>query len=398
MCDTLAAFIKGEKRSFLGKNSDREPEELQFVYLSQDPVEEFKTLPYIDTREEYIEHSFKTLKEIFPKFQNNYGAILSRPIWMWGAEMGVNEYGLSIGNEAVFSRDKVDRDGLLGMDILRLALHNCKSAAKASEFIIRLISEIGQGGDGGYKKSMKYHNSFIIKDFKEGYILETSGRHFVLKKIKERASISNSYSIRFDYKKTDYEKEIDFKKRHENRLYSFFSKGDIRHNCSSSALENIKNLQHMINILRLHEGEEEEPKPGMKSICMHPGGFIKSETTSSMVVDYIGDKVIVWHTSSPNPCVSLYKPMIFSMNGGVRDIGKAIDYSKKLRKLSRHLLSNFSVFSSNIKPIRDEYELKFQEIIYKGIEAKSMEGLEEDIKKCMGLEREYLEKVRAILE
>lgn len=50
--------------------------------------------------------------------------ILSKPGWMWGAEMGANECGVVIGNEAVWTNDNDgDHDPsvkrLLGMDLVR---------------------------------------------------------------------------------------------------------------------------------------------------------------------------------------------------------------------------------------------------------------------------------------
>jgi hypothetical protein len=39
-----------------------------------------------------------------PQVPKTYSVCLSRPAWLWGAEMGSNEHGLCCGNEAVFSR------------------------------------------------------------------------------------------------------------------------------------------------------------------------------------------------------------------------------------------------------------------------------------------------------
>jgi secernin len=97
MCDTVAMFSRdGSGRSFFGKNSDREPGEPQIVYYSENPVDEFNQRPYIEASSKYTSGPLLALKSIFDKFDNPYSALISRPVWMWGAEMGVNQFGLSI--------------------------------------------------------------------------------------------------------------------------------------------------------------------------------------------------------------------------------------------------------------------------------------------------------------
>lgn len=58
-----------------------------------------------------------------------HAVILSRPSWLWGAEMGANEHGVCIGNEAVWTKEPVgEGEALLGMDLLRCG--SCPSSSR----------------------------------------------------------------------------------------------------------------------------------------------------------------------------------------------------------------------------------------------------------------------------
>ena len=94
MCDTLIATKQATASgvAIFGKNSDRHPNEGQhLVYI---PAATHP--PKSRVRCTYIE---------IPQARQTHAVLLSKPFWMWGAEMGVNEHGLVIGNEAVFSKN-----------------------------------------------------------------------------------------------------------------------------------------------------------------------------------------------------------------------------------------------------------------------------------------------------
>ena len=67
--------------------------------------------------------SFSLLLKFFKLNKHLKSSYLGKPAWLWGAEIGANEFGVAIGNEAVWNRlscpefDSIQR--LLGMDLLR---------------------------------------------------------------------------------------------------------------------------------------------------------------------------------------------------------------------------------------------------------------------------------------
>uniref|UniRef100_A0A667I6I2 Secernin-2 n=1 Tax=Lynx canadensis TaxID=61383 RepID=A0A667I6I2_LYNCA len=114
-----------------------------------------------------------------------HAVILSRPSWLWGAEMGANEHGVCIGNEAVWTKEPVgEGEALLGMDLLRLALERSSSALEALRVITDLLARYGQGGSCREDPTpFCYHNTFLLADRTEAWVLETAGRLWAAQRI-----------------------------------------------------------------------------------------------------------------------------------------------------------------------------------------------------------------------
>ena len=133
MCDTMGFFHEGS--AIFAKNSDRSPNEPQ-------------VLEYIPAKD-HDETELKVTYTTVPQVPHTKAILISRPVWLWGAEMGVNEDGVCIGNEAVFTKGAYhkDNDTLIGMDYLRLALERASTAKEAVDVITELLPVFGQGVD-----------------------------------------------------------------------------------------------------------------------------------------------------------------------------------------------------------------------------------------------------------
>ena len=187
-CDTLVALsgATADGSVVLAKNSDRSSDESQpLIQVSHAKHPQGTALKC-----QYIE---------IPQIEETLAFIGSSPHWLWGCEHGMNECGVAIGNEAVFTKEVLPDTGLLGMDLVRLGLERGRTAREALDVITRLLKKFGQGGSGQEHVQWPYNNSFIIADPSEAYILETSGRQYAWKTVEDIGSISNHVSLGTDW-------------------------------------------------------------------------------------------------------------------------------------------------------------------------------------------------------
>ncbi|WP_348818257.1 peptidase family C69 [Fontimonas sp. SYSU GA230001] len=292
---------------WFAKNSDREPSEPQ-------PVVRYPGVSGDATPRLRVSHI-----EI-EQVPDRHATILSQPAWCWGAEMGVNDAGVAIGNEAIFSTRASLAPGLLGMDLVRLGLERGASAEAAIEVMTGLLERHGQGGPAGYQdRRFCYDSSFIVADGRGAWVLETAGRSWAARRVQTHEAISNALTIGSDYERgsTDLrDARIDFARRFDTRFMPYFARSHARRALSLRCLDRAGEggFARMAAHLRMHARGNEDPADGSNAdVCMHAAGLIRRhQTTGSMIARLRPGDVEVLFTGTSAPCLSIFRPAAFS--------------------------------------------------------------------------------------
>lgn len=288
MCDT--AVFRTDSGMVLAKNSDRDPNEAQlweWTAATDHPAGARARTTYVE----------------LPQVAHTHATVVSRPWWMWGAEMGANEHGVAIGNEAVFTRERAGLEpGLLGMDLLRLALERATSTHAAVEVIVALLEEHGQSGPCSVEHPrFTYHNSFLVADRDAAVVLETAGRHWATEEVTGTArSISNGLTI------------AGFAERYADRLRGRVAGCAARRALTERRAGGADSVLDAISILRdngTDGGPRWSPVNGsMAGPNMHAGGLLASSQTVSSWVSDLGSGTH-WATGTADPALSMFVPL-----------------------------------------------------------------------------------------
>jgi hypothetical protein len=161
MCDSVVAVgtETASGTTIFAKNSDRKERECQpFLQFA-----EASYPPRATVRCTHLE---------IAQVAETYRVMGHSPWWVWGFEHGVNEHAVAIGNHSVFSKEPLEEvAGLIGMDLVRLGLERGRSAREALEVIATLVETHGQAGSALAPGAGGYHNSFLLADPMEAWIL-----------------------------------------------------------------------------------------------------------------------------------------------------------------------------------------------------------------------------------
>jgi secernin len=323
-CDTLVALGEAALRGrvLFAKNSDRPPGECQPLAL----VPRLAHAPGSEVRCQYI---------AIPQVRETALVLGSRPVWLWGFEHGLNEHGVAIGNETVFAREAPEAIGLLGMDLVRLALERATTALEAVGVVTSLIETHGQGGSGFRDSEWPYNNGFLIADPREAWIVEAAGRHWAARRARATDSISNQVSIGGDWEKLsagaidraasagwDGGSPFDFANAFRDRegVPAVFSEGRLRRSQALlAAASGALTPARMREALRDHHGGGRTFRSGASpdqeafyTLCMHEG---PSRTAASLVAElepepHAGVRS-AW-ASFGRPCASVFFPVVLA--------------------------------------------------------------------------------------
>jgi len=372
-CDSLSVMpsVSHSGGVLYAKNADRSAKEAQ-------PVAAYPRLTHHDGTNVTTPSGV-----VLPQVSTTYAHVGSQPYWGWGYSMGINEFGVSIGNEYFPSKhmptSKTPRLEFTALD--RLVLERAKNASQGIEVLTQLISKYGQGPCETCPSPANYNNLFMLVDPKESCVVMAFSHQWAYRCVTIGSdtpivTISNhlvtgvthysdgakEYAIKMKF--WDGEGTFDF-----GKVYGTESTDGFRRQRRSSTLltqmtkKGKITAKNMMEVLSDHSTGEQPGEPLVidphwsgTEICRHSehGGI----TASSMVGDFTHDDSrlpVVFH-SLTNPCSALFYPVF--MHGTVPHEVTVVDmwwtFHHIIYDLAGTNLTKIKVVRKAWAPLQDE--------------------------------------------
>lgn len=314
MCDTLVALQETtiNRNTIFAKSADCE-------------VNEANVVVRIPRKNHNKGEKVRITHLTIPQSCETYEVILAKAFWTYGCEMGINEHGLVMGEEAVYTTQEgiEQKDGIIGPDLMRIGLERANNCQEAIETMIKLLEEYGQGGNCEMSGNSHFDSSFLMADSNEAYLFETAGRNWALRKIDNLGSISNFLLIEDDWDNCSRASEgVKINWKQEYALpdvplkLGAYQRQSITYDHLAKRKGNIS-VKSIFDILRHHgSGYHPAVADAHYNICVHAGPQNNRwwQADNAMVSE-IGDHgAIIWITGTSGNCISIFKPIFLGID------------------------------------------------------------------------------------
>jgi secernin len=309
----------------------------------------------------------------------------------WGYLHGLNACGVAVGCAALRTRLPCPRAGLLGSELVRLALERARTARQAADLIADLVGRHGQG----WAEEQPADSAFLIADSREGFTLETAGRYWAQQEVRQVRAMSDFCTIRQDWDKVahglstfameqgwrqDDGRKLDFAGVVAPELVQTGS--PLRRWGRATLLLEEQNAHLDLAFFRRmlgdhYEGCDDEADPilpgrGVPPLCLHPRSPDSPMTGSSLVLRLGGAMEhgrVAWCCPGP-PCIGVYLPVLLdgelpqaftsgAAHGKMRQLMNNLGVSRSLWDLARDSLGRLQ---ARIDQEADEFILEARNV------------------------------------
>jgi secernin len=274
----------------------------------------------------------------------------------WGYLHGLNACGVAIACTVLRTRLASHEAGLLGSELVRLALERAHSARQAADLIGDLVSRYGQCCVDVHPAD----SAFLIANCQEAFTLETAGRFWAQQEVRQVRAMSDFCTIRQDWDKVahglaacameqgwrqDDGSKLDFAGVVAPELIQTGS--PLRRWGRATLMLEEQNghldLPFFRRLLGDHyEGCDDEADPilpgrGIPPLCLHPRSPDAPMTGSSFVVRMGGPAErgqAAWCCPGP-PCLGVYLPLL--LQGELPEMMASGNAHLRMRQLMNHI-------------------------------------------------------------